>query len=69
MNEELKIIISAQINKLKDNVNKAKQEISGFKEQVQKASKDVDKHFKSIGESISKGLKKVGTTVAAAGAA
>ena len=69
MNEELKIIISAQINKLKDNVNKAKQEISGFKEQVQKASKDVDKHFKSIGESISKGLKKVGTTVTAAGVA
>jgi len=52
MNEELKIIISAQIDKLKANVEKAKSEVNSFKDQVAKASKDVDKNFAAIGEGI-----------------
>lgn len=69
MNEELKIIISAQIDKLKQNVDKAKQEISGFKEQVQKASKEVDSKFKAMGDSIATGAKAMATGLVAAGAA
>lgn len=69
MNEELKIIISAQIDKLKANVEKAKSEVNSFKDQVAKASKDVDKNFAAIGEGIQKGFKAAVTTVAAVGTA
>ena len=69
MNEELKIIITAQIDKLKANVDKAKSEVNSFKDQVAKASKDVDKHFAAIGEGIQKGFKAAATTVAAVGTA
>ena len=69
MNEELKIIISAQIDKLKQNIDKAKSEVSSFKEQVAKASKNVDDNFKSIGSAIATGAKAVATGVAAAGTA
>ena len=77
MNEELKVIISAEIGKLKATVVKAKQEINDFKEQVKKAKADTDKHYKAIGESIGNGLKKaaavgvaavVGVTAAIGGA-
>ena len=69
MNEELKVIISAEISKLKKNVSEAKKEMSGFKDQVDKASKNVDKNFKAIGEGIQKGLKVAATAIAAAGTA
>lgn len=69
MNEELKVIISAEISKLKKNVSEAKKEMSGFKDQVDKASKNVDKNFKAIGEGIQKGLKVASTAIAAAGTA
>lgn len=57
MNEELKVIISAEISKLKKNVNDAKQDIKNFKDQVHKAKQDTDKHYKAIGASIGNGLK------------
>lgn len=69
MNEELKVIISAEVNKLKQGVQNAKKQISNFKEQVKKASADVDKHFKAIGQGINNALKGVGTAVAGAAAA
>lgn len=77
MNEELKLIISAEIGKLKANVVAAKQQINSFKEQVNKAKADTDKNYKAIGESIGNGLKKaaavgvaavVGVTAAIGGA-
>ena len=69
MNEELKVIISAEITKLKQNVNDAKQQISNFKEQVDKASKNVKENFAKIGEGIKNGIKTAATSIAAAGTA
>lgn len=69
MNEELKVIISAEISKLKQNVENAKQNIKGFQEQVKKASADVDKHFAAIGTSMANGAKAAATGLAAAGTA
>jgi phage-related protein len=69
MNEELKVIISAEVNKLKQGVQNAKKQIANFKEQVKKASADVDKHFKAMGQGINNALKGVGTAVAGATAA
>ena len=69
MNEELKVIISAEIGNLKKNINEAKKEISGFKDQVAKASKNVDADFKKLSEGIKKGGKVMVSSVAAVGAA
>ena len=69
MNEELKVIISAEINNLKKNISEAKKEISGFKDQVAKASKNVDADFKKLSEGIKKGGKVMVSSVAAVGAA
>lgn len=69
MNEELKVIISAEISKLKQNVEKAKQQVKGFQEQVKKASADVDKNFKAIGSAMATGAKAAATGLAAAAGA
>ena len=69
MNEQLKIIISAEVGKLKQGVQEAKSEIGKFKEQVQQASKNVDDNFKKAGEGIKKGAKTIGVSIAAAGTA
>ena len=69
MNEELKVIISAEIGNLKKNISEAKKEIGGFKDQVAKASKNVDADFKKLSEGIKKGGKVMVSSVAAVGAA
>lgn len=69
MNEELKVIISAEISKLQQNVEKAKTHVKGFQEQVQKASKEVDSKFAAMGQGISAGLKGAATALAATGTA
>ena len=69
MNEELKVIISAEIGKLKKSVSEAKKEISGFKDQVAKASENVDADFKKLSEGIKKGGKVMVSSVAAVAAA
>lgn len=69
MNEELKVIISAEIDKLKKNVSEAKKEISGFKDQVAKASTNVDADFKKLSEGIKKGGKVMVSSAAAVSAA
>ena len=69
MNEELKVIISAEISNLKKNISEAKKEISGFKDQVAKASKNVDADFKKLSEGIKKGGKVMASSLAAVGAA
>lgn len=69
MNEQLKIIISAEIDKLKKGVDDAKKQVKGFKEQVKEASKNVDDNIKKMGQGLANGFKAVGTTLAATGAA
>lgn len=69
MNEQLKIIISAEVSKLKQNVDKAKKEVNSFKEQVAKASKDVDENFKNMGTAMANGAKAAAVGLAAAGTA
>lgn len=69
MNEQLKIIISAEISKLKENVDKAKSQVGSFKEEVEKASKNVDENFKKIGAGIANGAKAAAVGLAAAGGA
>ena len=68
MNEELKIIISAEVEKLKQGVENAKSQLNNFKQQVNKASADVESKFKSIGTSIKNGIT-AGVKAAAAGIA
>lgn len=69
MKEELKIIISAEIAKVKQGVNDAKKQVNSFKEQVKKASADVDKHMQSMGTGIANGAKTAGTALVAVSAA
>ena len=69
MIETLKIIISAEINKVKEALGEGKQEVKSFSKQVEEASKDVDKDFAKAGESIKSGLKTAAIGIAAAGAA
>lgn len=58
MNEELKIIISAEVEKLKRATNDAEKEVLSFKQQVEKAGKNVEDTFASMGESIKAGFGK-----------
>ena len=69
MNEQLKIIISAEVDKLKKGVQDAKKEVGNFKQQVQEASKNVDVNFKKVGEGIKNAAKKIAVGVASAGTA
>ena len=69
MNEQLKIIISAEIDKLKQNVDTAKKQVKSFKDQVADAKKNVDADFKAAGQSIKTGLTIGAGAIAAAGAA
>lgn len=69
MNEQLKIIISAEVDKLKKGVQDAKQEVSNFKQQVQEASKNVDGNFKKAGEGLKNAAKNIAVGVAGAGTA
>lgn len=69
MNEELKVIISAEVTKFKQGVEKAKSEITDFKAKVKEASKEVDDKFKSMGQGITNGLKVGAAGIAAAGTA
>ena len=69
MNEQLKIIISAEVDKLKSGVQDAKKEVGNFKQQVQEASKNIDVNFKKVGEGIKNAAKKIAVGVAGAGTA
>lgn len=69
MNEELKIIISAEVAKLKQGVDDAKKQIKFFKDQVKIHSKDAENNIKKMGDGIKKGLKVAVGGFAAAGVA
>ena len=68
MNEQLKIIISAETAKLKQGVNQAKAEIQSFKQKVDSVdTSTIDNNFQKLGGSIKTALK--GASVALAGIA
>ena len=69
MNEELKIIISAEINKLKQNVKEAKSTIANM---VKEGTKDMERFsdsFSKVGDAAKTGLKVVAGAVAGAATA
>jgi phage-related protein len=65
LNEELKIIISAEISKLKQGIENAKQSVKSFSDKVAEAKKNVDDKFKTMGSSIATGAKAMVTGLAA----
>ena len=69
MNEELKVIISAEVAKFKQGIDDAKKQIKTFNEQVKEAGKEVPAKFKEIGTSIKDNLKVAAVSIAALGAA
>ena len=66
MNEQLKIIISAEIDNLKKNIDSAKKEVTSFKDKVAEAKKNVDADIAKMGKGIATGMA---TAVAGASAA
>ena len=69
MNEELKVVISAETQKLKDGISQAKKHIKGFSEETKKKVKEASEEFKKYGEAAQKGLKIVAGAIAATGTA
>ena len=69
MNEELKIVISAENDGLKKNVKEAKDEVKSFKDKVKEAKKNVDADFQAAGEAMKKGLAVGGAAIAGAATA
>ena len=69
MNEELKVIISAEIDKLKQGVKDAQDKVKGFKNTVSKHSKEITKSLDDMGKKATTGLKNFGKSIAAAGIA
>lgn len=69
MNENLKIIISAETQDLKKNIDGAKKEVKSFKDQVAEAKKSVDGDIANMGKNIAAGFAGVvaGATAAVAG--
>lgn len=65
MNEELKIIISAEISKLKQGIENAKSSVKSFSDKVAEAKKNVDSKFSAMGSSIASGAKAMATGLTA----
>ncbi len=64
MTEELKIYISAEIGKLKQELNKGKTEIKNLEKETADARKKIDDNFKKLGDGIGKAFS-TGCKVAA----
>ena len=69
MNEELKVIISAEVKKLQDAVKKAKTSISDFTKQAKEKVEKFGQEFEKVGNAAKTGLAVVGGAVAGAAAA
>lgn len=69
MNEELKVIIKAEISQFKKGIDDAKKEMSSFKDEVKKHSKDADTTLKKMGNGIKEVGKKIGKAMVAGAAA
>ena len=60
MNETLKIIISAEVEKLKNGLKSAKKEVSDYVKKVKEENKGFIDSFNKAGEASTKVLKTVG---------
>ena len=69
MNEELKIIISAEIDKLKTELNKGKKEIENFGKKSKVSAKEVGEGLTKAGDIGKKALAGIGAAVAGAATA
>lgn len=69
MNEQLKVIISAEIGKLKENVNKAKKEIQDFVKGGKESFTKFNDEFQKYGDAAKKGLAVAGAAITGAAAA
>lgn len=69
MNEELKVIISAEIGDLKKGVAEAKSEVDKFSSSSKVSSKEVSEAFTKVGDATKKGLKVAATAIAGAATA
>jgi phage-related protein len=69
MNEELKIIISAEVDKLWQRVEKAKQTVKSLQDKFKEAKKTIKEDLAAAGESASNVATKMGAGLAAIGAA
>ena len=69
MKEQLQIIISAEIKKLKDNVKSAKDTIKDFTEKTQKDVEEATAAFGSMSDGIKSGMAVAGTAIAGAATA
>lgn len=66
MNEELKVIISAEVAKFKKGMSEAKAELTKFKDQVKNVdTSTIDANFQKLGSSISSAMKIGAASVAA----
>lgn len=64
MNDELKVIISAEIGELKAACNEAKEDISGVAGESEKAEKRFKVNWKAIGAAVAAGVAAVGAAAA-----
>lgn len=69
MNEELKIIISAEIDKLRADLQKAQKQVEGFSSKGETSLTKFVNATKAVGKGVAVGMAAVGTAVAAGGAA
>lgn len=69
MSEELKVIISAEISKLKQGVESAKQQVKNLQNKFKEASKTIKEDLAKAGEGATNVAKKIAGGVAALGAA
>ncbi len=69
MTEELKVIITAEIAKLKEAIEKGKKEIKKFAEKGKKDFKEFNQEFQKVGDSAKKGLAVTGAAIAGAATA
>lgn len=69
MNEELKVIISAEVDKLRQGIDKAKQQVKTLQDKFKEASKTIKEDLAAAGESATNVAKKIGAGFAAIGAA
>ena len=65
MNEELKVIISAEISKLKQGVNDAQKNLKGFVQTTKSKMEALEKGLKDASAAINKALAAIGAAVLA----